>query len=76
MKRSKRMTMVDLVAIEKDIRSRGLSLNAFFALSGINKSTWNRWQRGETRPNTGTLERAQQALEAHDKKEARKRKKT
>lgn len=62
MKRSKCMSTIDFADFEQRVRARGYSMNQFFEYAGVNKSTWNRWMRNENKPNTGTLEKLNDAL--------------
>jgi transcriptional regulator with XRE-family HTH domain len=44
----------DMAGIEDRIRANGRSIRQLCIEAGIARSTWDRWRRGETEPNTKT----------------------
>lgn len=52
----------DLEEIEAALRQRGTSVSRLCREAAIARSTWDRWKRGETAPNTKTWETVRSAF--------------
>lgn len=51
----------DLAIIEEQLREKGLTVSGLCKQAEIARSTWDRWKRGETEPNTKTWRTVQAA---------------
>lgn len=54
----------ELAEIEVQVKGRGLTIGQFCKRAEIARSTWDRWKRGETEPNTKTLRTVKSTLAA------------
>lgn len=66
MKKSRRMSFIDIPAVEKAVRARGWTMRDFLnQRAKISESTWYRWKDADSgiKPNTATIEIVHSALE-------------